>query len=64
MFNDAPAKFSFIKYANYSVQTCNVMVAPEWKSNISGLNCDSYLVGIVNGSRTIKLPVVSDVNRK
>jgi hypothetical protein len=36
MFNDAPAKFSFIKYANYSVQTCNVMVAPEWKSNISG----------------------------
>jgi hypothetical protein len=34
--NDAPAKFSFIKYANYSVQTCNVMVAPQWKSNISG----------------------------
>jgi hypothetical protein len=27
------------------------------------LNFDSYCVGIVNGSRTIKLPVVSDVNR-
>jgi hypothetical protein len=28
------------------------------------LSFDSYRVGIVNGSRTIKLPVVSDVNRK
>ena len=27
------------------------------------LNIDSYRVGIVNGSRTIKLPVVSDANR-
>ena len=27
------------------------------------LNVDSYRVGIVNGSRTIKLPVVYDVNR-
>jgi hypothetical protein len=27
------------------------------------LNFDSYRVGIVNGSKTIKLPVVSDVNR-
>jgi hypothetical protein len=27
------------------------------------LNIDSYRVGIVNGSRTIKLPVVYDVNR-
>ena len=27
------------------------------------LNFDSYRVGIVNGSRTIKLPVVSDANR-
>jgi hypothetical protein len=26
------------------------------------LNCDSYRVGIVNGSRTIKLPVVSDIS--
>ena len=27
------------------------------------LNFDSYRVGIVNGSRTIKLPVASDANR-
>jgi hypothetical protein len=27
------------------------------------LNFDLYRVGIVNGSRTIKLPVVSDANR-
>jgi hypothetical protein len=27
------------------------------------LNFDSYRVGIVNGSRTIKLPIVSDANR-
>jgi hypothetical protein len=45
MSNDAPAKFSFIKYANYSVQTCNVMVAPQWKSNISG---DVTIVWIVS----------------
>jgi hypothetical protein len=28
--------FRLTFYANYSVQTCNVMVAPQWKSNISG----------------------------
>jgi hypothetical protein len=28
------------------------------------LNFDSYRVGIMNDCRTIKLPVVSDVNRK
>jgi hypothetical protein len=27
------------------------------------LNIDSYRVGIVNGSRTIKLPLVSNANR-
>ena len=61
MSNDAPAKFSFIKYANYSVRTCNVMVALQWSqiflvtSQKYGLvKYDRLLSNILYGAEAIR----------